>query len=58
MDHPARMMTLMHDSVRNQGKSLQRSPYAILTGDLNFPAANWDYQRADMNRPRKFLKPP
>lgn len=56
-DHPTRMMTLMYDSVRNQGKSLDHSAYVVLMDDFNFPAANWDCHRADMNGPRNFLKP-
>lgn len=47
----------MYEPIRNHGKSLDRLPYVVLTGDFSFPAAKWDCHRADMNRPGKFLKP-
>jgi len=46
---PARMMTPLYDSTRNQGKALDQSPYVVLRGEFSFPAGNWDlsYRRRE-----------
>lgn len=37
-------------------RDISRSAVLVLMGDFNFPDINWEYQKADTNRSRKFIK--